>query len=51
MRVYLVCLHVDGPINRVVWGEGGLTMESLRYLYDYLYVGYVFELRFLARTI
>ena len=23
MRVYFICLQVDGPINRVVWIDGG----------------------------
>ena len=51
MRVYFVSLQVDGPINRVVWGEGGLTMGSLRYLSDLPLCWLCFELRFLARTI
>ena len=51
MRVYFVCLQVDGPINRVVWGGGGggggltIIIGSLRYLYD------AYDLHFLAETV
>ena len=45
MRVNFVCLQVDGPINRVVWGWGAQSELT------YVYVGCIFQLHFLAGTI